>query len=360
MINKELLDEIKNKLTIEQVSDLVAEFGGDPLMKSGYFIAKTICHNGIGEGSHKLYYYDNTKLFRCFTECNDTFDIFELIIKVKNFNINESFYYINNFFNFDYNNIAHQFNTFELPDWQILKKYEKEDNINKKQIIQLKEYDESILKFYPFVRILPWEQDGITFDIIKTHNIRYDPKNHGVIIPHYNIDNKLIGIRERTLIKSAEAAGKYKPAYLNSQLYNHPLSFNLYNINNSKNNIKAAKTVIIFEGEKGCLQYASYFGVENDITVACCGSSLLQPQFDILYKLKVQEIIIAFDKQFQQINDNEFQRWTKKLIDIHNKYSKYVTISFMFDKENLLEYKDSPIDKNKDIFLKLYNKRVYL
>ena len=59
-------DEIKNNLTIEQVFDLVAELGGEPLMINGgvAFSAKTICHNLPGEGSQKLYYYDNTKLFQ--------------------------------------------------------------------------------------------------------------------------------------------------------------------------------------------------------------------------------------------------------------------------------------------------------
>ncbi|MGN1342929.1 MAG: hypothetical protein ACI4VL_07065 [Bacilli bacterium] len=34
------------------------------------------------------------------------------------------------------------------------------------------------------------------------------------------------------------------------------------------------KKAIVFEGEKSTLLYRSYFGIENDITVACCGSSL--------------------------------------------------------------------------------------
>lgn len=54
-------DEIKNSLTIDEVFNLVAEFGGEPIMKGeSLFTAKTICHNNFGEGSHKLYYYDNT------------------------------------------------------------------------------------------------------------------------------------------------------------------------------------------------------------------------------------------------------------------------------------------------------------
>ena len=119
---------------------------------------------------------------------------------------------------------------------------------------------------------------------------------------------------------------------LNGQMYNHPLSFNLYNLNNSKDNIKALKKVIIFEGEKSSLLYASYFGEENDISVAVCGSSLITYQVKLLLSLGVEEIIIAFDKQFQEIGDDEWKRWTKKLTDIHTKYGAYAQISYMFDK----------------------------
>jgi len=112
--------------------------------------------------------------------------------------------------------------------------------------------------------------------------------------------------------------------------------------------------------EKSTLLYASYFGEENDISVACCGSSLISYQVQLLLSLDVKEIIIAFDKQFQEIGDDEWKRWTKKLTDIHTKYGAYAQISYMFDKNNLLDYKMSPIDKGKDIFLKLFKERVYI
>jgi hypothetical protein len=120
------------------------------------------------------------------------------------------------------------------------------------------------------------------------------------------------------------------------------------------------KKAIVFEGEKGPLLYASYFGEENDITVAVCGSSLISYQVKLLLSLEVEEIIIAFDKQFKEIGDDEWKRWTKKLKDIHSKYGKYTQISYMFDKTDLLDYKMSPIDKGKEIFLKMFKERVYI
>ena len=70
-------DTLKESLTIEDVFNYVTELGGEPHMMNGFFISKTICHNPIGEGSYKLYYYDNTHLFKCYTECDNMggFDI---------------------------------------------------------------------------------------------------------------------------------------------------------------------------------------------------------------------------------------------------------------------------------------------
>ncbi len=360
-------DELKNSLTIEQIFDLVTDLGGEPIMKDGYFVSRTICHNPPGTGSYKLYYYDNTKLFKCFTECSDTFDVYELVCKINNLRNDDNSYqlfkailYILKYFNIANENFDFSDQQELLGDWNILNKYDENNSIRLQQIVDLKVYDESILKNLPHPIIEPWEAEGIDRNVMSRHKIAYDPAAQGIVIPHYDMSGNLIGIRERTLVQELEIYGKYRPAILNGKMYNHPLSFNLYNLNNSKDNIKALKKAIIGEGEKFCMMYASYFGLDNDISVACCGSALIWYQVQLLLSLDVEEIIVAFDKQFKEIGDDEFKRWVKKLTDIYNKYNKYVTVSFLFDKWNLLGYKDSPIDKGKDIFLELCNRRIYL
>ena len=42
------------------------------------------------------------------------------------------------------------------------------------------------------------------------------------------------------------------------------------------------------------------------------------------------------------------------------KYGKFVKISYLFDKDNLLDYKSSPIDHGPDTFMELFRKRVNL
>ena len=166
---------------------------------------------------------------------------------------------------------------------------------------------------------------------------------------------------ERAMIKeNADKYGKYRPALIGGIQYNHPLGYCLYNLNFSKENIKQAKRAIVFEGEKSPFLYATYFGKENDISVATCGSSFVQYQFWLLVQLRVEEIIIAYDKQFKEKGDKEFDKLIKNFTNIAKKYGNRIKISFMFDKGNLLGYKDSPIDKGKDIFIELYRNRVNL
>ena len=143
-------------------------------------------------------------------------------------------------------------------------------------------------------------------------------------------------------------------------MFNHPIGFNLYNVNNSKRYIQEYKRVFVFESEKSCLKYASYFGLNNDISVAICGSSLNNYQVSLLLSLSVKEIIISLDKQYQKIGDDEWKRWVQKFYQLHNKFGNKVQISYMFDFDKFLGYKDSPIDKGKEIFLELYKNRVVL
>ena len=74
--------EIREKLTTDNIYDLLLEWGGDPEYNETGIVSSTICHNMPGEGSKKLYYYENTGLFKCYTGCDATFDVFELCTKV--------------------------------------------------------------------------------------------------------------------------------------------------------------------------------------------------------------------------------------------------------------------------------------
>ena len=68
--------EIRSNLSLDNIFDLLQEWGGDPEYSEFGILSTTICHNAPGEGSKKLYYYENSGLFRCYTGCDASFDIF--------------------------------------------------------------------------------------------------------------------------------------------------------------------------------------------------------------------------------------------------------------------------------------------
>ena len=361
-------EELKKELTLEQIYDLLTELGAEPILKDNCIICKTICHNSdLANASHKLYYYPNTHLFHCYTGCGDaSFDIYDLVLRVnkttgiQNFSLSKAIVFVAKYFGYTADTFDFEDNQEASEDWKIINNFKRNKEKNQPQIIELKIYDNKVLRYLPHPHIIPWEKENIAFDIMKARGICYNPISEGIVIPHYDINGNLIGIRERTLIKENEVYGKYRPAIIINKMYNHPLGFSLYNLNNSKKAISQFQKAIVFEGEKSTLLYASYFGQESDISVACCGSNLINYQVKLLLSLGVKEIIIAFDKQFQEIGDKEWQKWVIKLKTLYNKYGGYCNISYLFDKNNLLQYKSSPIDEGKDKFLILFKNRIII
>jgi DNA primase len=359
---KEIIDNIKEKITPAHIITILDEMGGEPqYQNSNIIVSKTICHNG---DSRKLYYYLNSNMFHCYTNCG-SFDVIELVRKFYHLNLIQAIYKLINDLNLEdiinFNDI-----TEDNDDIRKLEKeyYEQHKNLVreiKKQDIQLKEFDDNILKYFMYPIIGPWEREGIGREVIKQAKIGYYPGGGQITIPHYDKNNRLIGLRGRQLgQEEAEIFGKYRPLFINNLSYAHPLGFNLYNLNNSKDNIAKVQKAIVFEAEKSTLLYRTFFGEENDISVACCGSSLTDYQVQLLLGAGAREIIIAFDRQFQEIEDEEFNKLINKLIKLDKKYRKLVNISFIFDKKMITAYKASPIDEGPTKFLKLFKERVIL
>lgn len=362
-------DKIKEQLNIENIFSLLTEWGGEPEFTSFGIMSSTICHNRPFEGSRKLYFYSNSGLFHCYTGCeNPSFDIFQLCINVMNiqynkvWDLNEAVRFVALRFGLAGEVVAMD-QASALQDWNCLENYSRLQNlVSETKQITLQTYDSSILNNLNYsVKLTPWLQEGISQEVLEHARIGYFPGGDQITIPHFDKDNKFIGLRGRTVCEEeAKYYGKYRPVLINGIIYKHPLGLNLYNLNNSKENISLIKKAIIFEAEKSCLQYQSYFGIDNDISVAACGSNLSSQQIQLLLDLGVEEIIIAFDRQFQKIGDEEYERLKKKLLKIYIQYKNYTKISFIWDKQMITPYKASPTDCGADIFLDLFKNRIVM
>ena len=362
--------EVREKLTIEQIFELLTEWGGEPVYSPTGLIASTICHNSPGVGSKKLYYYSSNQMFHCYTGCEkSTFDIFELFIKISAIQYEQEIdfdkavrYIANKFQLFSY--VENTELDTELKDEEIFANYDRIQQITlppKKEII-LKEYDSKILDHLNYnVKLRPWLQDGISQEVIDQARIGFYPKDLQITIPHYDVNGRFIGLRGRCIAKEdAERFGKYRPVFINRQWYNHPLGVNLYNLNKSKKNIAKFEKAIVFEGEKSPLQYQTIYGMDRDITVASCGNNLSQYQVDLLVEAGAKEIILAYDRQFKEYNSDEYNKWKKHLIALHQRYKYDALITIIFDKNMITNYKSSPIDEGQEKFETLFKERIVL
>ena len=339
--------ELREKITPEQIKDILQKnYGVSPASENDKsIIFPTVCHN-ISGGSNKLYYYKDTKLFKCYTHCEGTFDIFNLIQKIEKLRNKE----------------ISIFDAIKKCNLQIDFLNKEDDVINydndinflynllktKNKLIKIPALDSSILNRYVFnTDILNmWVKEGISLDTMKKFHILYDPIENCIIIPNYDDLNNLIGIRGRFLSPDAEA--KYKPITFQNKILSYPTSLALYGLNITKNRLEKNKYCIIFESEKSVMMMETYYKEQN-CSVATLGKNISFQQIQLLLKYGVKDIIIAYDADYRNYKELEFKK--QEYFKIGNILKTYFNVSIIFDFSfNKLKYKDSPIDRGKEIF----------
>ena len=348
MINyKELVDN----LTIDNIKSLLNKLKIPYREIEKGLVMPTVCHNiNIDEASWKLYYYQDNHIFYCYTECSKAMSIFKFL---KTYYETRQIEY--DWFEDIYNVVLNCGNFrpkegFDTIQYQSLK----ERYQIKKKSVELQQYSNGILDMFMKNYPVEWLNDGISKRAMDKYNIKYSVSQNKIIIPHYDINNNLIGIRGRALNKwEIENIGKYMPIQIEKKWYTHPLSLNLYGLNHTKENIKKYGICYIGEAEKFCLQSES-FSFPN-CSCAVCGSQFNKYQLDILMKnCQPKEIVICFDKEEKDKEDKYFF----KLYNMCKKYINYCKMSFIYDTENLLKLKESPTDCGESIFKKLLERRI--
>lgn len=343
------LRELMKSITPEKVIEIMGKLGiTDYIERDKYIIFPTVCHNADQTtASRKLYYYKNNNFFYCYTSCEG--------MSIDKFL--EHFYDCRGY---DYNwyNDIYLFlggDTIIESDFDIK---EKQTNYRTRYshslLPSLSTYPKGILdmfsKYYP----IEWLNDGISKESMDKFNILYSSTQNKIIIPHYDTNGELVGIRGRALNEQeVNTFGKYMPVKIENTFYTHPLSLNLYGLNITKENIISLGYAFIFEAEKSVLQLESFKNTIN-CGVAICGSSLNKYQLQILLReCHPKEIILCLDKEEKDESEDYFN----KLAKICQKYKNYCNFSFIYDRDNLLEMKDSPTDKGEEIFNQLLLKR---
>lgn len=350
-------DRIKDNLAESEIHKILKDLGSkDPIQGNQY---QTVCHGGH---KHKLYYYHDSKSFHCYTDCSENMDIFEVVIRAKkqqsySFSFPQAVQYVANLtgktFGF---NQSMQLTHDKIDDWNWLSKFKKKEKIN----TLLPEYDSKVLDVllpYPHDE---WLKEGISYETQQRFEIGFYHRENKISIVHRDINGRFIGLRGRALDKEDIDNGrKYMPLTLENQLYNHQTMFNLYGLHKTKEAIKRLKKVAIFEGEKSILKCEDFYG-DNNFSVASCSSQITNFHRDILLSLGIEEVIICLDKfrkQKENESDDKYQEaienYQENLLKFAKKFTPYVRTYIVWDDFDILDYKDSPCDKGKDILEQL-------
>ena len=236
--------EIIENLTEQDIIELMKKLGVYNYKDTAdALIFPTVCHNiNADEASYKLYYYKDNHFFYCYSE-DGGMSVFKMI----------EHYYKTRDIEFDwYNDVYLLITGGEKKEGLVIEQREKlSDKYQRKQrSINLETYPNGILDVFEKIYPQQWLDEGISIKAMDKFNIRFSISQNKIIIPHYNIDNELVGIRGRALNEwEVENVGKYMPVQIEKKWYKHPLSLNLYGLNVTKENIKRNGYVFLFEGE---------------------------------------------------------------------------------------------------------------
>lgn len=343
MLNK----DIKYKLTEEHIRNIMRHLGVEGrLSTDGKSIAfKTICHGGDND---KLYYYINEHRFVCFTNCGNM-DIFQVIQNVKKCNFPQALNLVKQITGLDEGFVRQQGFSTEILD----NPFEYTPTEIKKP--EFKIINEFVLSSFSKLYHKNFIKDYISIEVMEKHELLFDILKNRVIIPHRNTNGDLVAIRARNFDeKYLEAGRKYIPVSMFGKSLSSPTSLYFYGLNLYKENIVKSKTIIIGEAEKFSMQIATLFP-ENSIGVAAMGSNISQWHIEILEELEVENVIIAFDKEFEENGSSEELLYKTKIeLKIIERLRQKFNVGLLWDNKNLLDYKDAPTDKGREVFLELY------
>jgi len=188
-------------------------------------------------------------------------------------------------------------------------------------------------------KLAVWEQEGISKASMEKFQVSYDSFSDRLVYPIRNADGKIVNIGGRTLDAAWKEKGLRKYTYFKPWPGGMQIIYGIYE---NMKSIEKSHEIIIFEGAKSVM-LADSFGIGN--TGAILTSHLNPAQMKLLIRLGCR-VVFALDKDVNIQKDHNIKR-----------LKQFVNVSYVWDKNNLLDEKDSPVDKGADVFRQLFEER---
>ncbi len=201
---------------------------------------------------------------------------------------------------------------------------------------------DNIMDKYSKEPILEWIWEKIEQDVMDKYQVRYDFSSNRIVFPIWDNEGNIINVKARTLFDN------YKELGIQKYIYYYKLGCNdfLYPLHFKREIIKQTGEVKIWESSKSVWKTESW-DIENCLSLET--SNINDFQIRQLLELKV-DLVFCLDKGVD-IN---------KLRDKINVLTKFTNVYLVLDNKGLLDDKDAPCDKGKEIFLELYRNKIKL
>lgn len=184
-----------------------------------------------------------------------------------------------------------------------------------------------------------WEREGISRASMDKFSVYYDSFSNRLVYPIRNPTGQIVNVGGRTLDPDWKEKGLRKYTYFMSW----GSLKTIYGFAENRDCILEKREIILFEGCKSVL-LADTYGVHN--TGAILTSHLNPHQMQLLASLGCR-VVFALDKDVHIKEDHNIRQ-----------LKQYVNVQYIWDKDNLLGEKDSPVDRGKEVWERLYEGRL--
>lgn len=366
LFNDFIKELLYNLMTDDDYTLVMDELGFPNPHGTNPIMYKTGCHNiDFSQAKYNLAYYPESRSFYCFSECNKSFNLLDLV-KQRFELIGESkttfkcVKWICEKCNIPFDFSSEENKVIEY-DWKRdLYKYRKG---KKKEVREEIILDDSILNYFQPIYHQSWIDDHITIETMQKYEIGYYPYLDAITIPTRNMKGDLVGVRGRFLNPNSEH--KYCPIFmLDGTKLSFPTNDYLWGIWHTKVGIRKHRKVVLGESEKFVQQCESYYG-EDNYSVGGFGRAFSDIKRNMILSLEPTEVIIAHDFDYDKVGDyvngewvktKEFEKFEEFIMKTANYFKGYCKVTALVSYSGH-KLKDCATDNGKEWYEELYKNR---
>ena len=309
------------------------------------------------KGSPKLYFYKDTSIYVGMT-AGRSYDIISLVqtrlaLLKQPCSFLDACQFILDTTNINPDSISRVKKEGHVYDWSNLERFIRV----RKYGNQLSEYNRNIIDTLPPLYPQAWIDEGISEETMDKYQIRYYERCNQTVIPCFDDEARLVGVRVRNWDKDRVEQAKYMPLVtLDGQCYKFNTNQVFYGINYNKPEIERTGKVIIVESEKAVMKLDTYMGRHN-IALGMYGSNLGIQRRNQLLKMGVNTVSYVVDNDFIGQDDEFFEQWREKIQHFIKLWDGFCRVEIVWDNLGLLGPKENATDRTKEVWEQLWENR---